>query len=177
MAEELEPVRLSITYVDLPLNEFRKILGHFENAYNQVLLAQNPSGRKRVRKEEKLCIRQITAPGTNEIYLVGVVDILILVSKSLDIAKKYWETEKARRDAQASKWNAKKARWDAKTAEKRFRTSLDMEGATEAIISKSHSWAGRFLHEAFQLIDRLERCRAILSVEIHFNGASTRLKK
>jgi hypothetical protein len=176
MAEEVEPVRLYIRYEDLPVNDFRKILGHFEKAYNQLLLAQSPSGRKRVRKEEKLCIRQITAPGSNEIFLVGVVGILIGVSRSLDFLKKYWDAQKARWDAQTAKWNAKKAKWDAKTAEERFRTSLDKAEATEAIIRRPDSLADRFLHEAFQLIYRLERSRTILSVEIRFNGTSIHLK-
>lgn len=181
MAEEQEPIRLHIEYEDVPVSDVRKILEHFEKAYNQVVLAQGPTGRRRVRRQEQLCIRQITAPSSVTIFLIGV-SLLSLV-KGMDLLKKYWDASKARWEAEKAHWDArtarenfKNAKWNVRMAKQRYLKLTSEKEGTEAIIRNGDVTAERFVHEAFQLISRLERSKRIQRVEIRFDDTSIRLK-
>jgi hypothetical protein len=163
MDDSPPPFRLLIRSDELPTALFRGLLRDLECAYNSVaILEVEPLGR-RLRKKEKLRIKEISSPASMEISFSGIPAAFLTLSIAIEFLKKLWDQRQAYWDEENSKWVAGIGKRDFKK----------LPGEIE---SDGIRLAATIAADIFSLFDRVERARGIEAFEFQFNGQTFPLK-
>jgi hypothetical protein len=163
MDESPATFRLLMRSDELPTAVFRGLLRDLECAYNSVaVLEVDPAGR-RLRKKEKLRIKEITSPASIEIVFAGMPAALMTLGIAMGFLKKLWDQRKAY-------WDPEKSLWVAEIGKRDFKK---IPGDTE---SDGVRLAATIAADIFSLFQRIERARSISEFEFQFNGQSLPLK-
>jgi len=163
MEESPSTFRLLMRSDELPTAVFRGLLRDLECAYNSVaVLEVDPAGR-RLRKKEKLRIKEISSPASIEIAFSGMPAALLTLGIAMEFLKKLWDQRKAYWDAENSKWVAEIGKRDFKK----------LPGEIE---SDGIRLAATIAADIFSLFERVERARSIEVFEFQINGQSLALK-
>lgn len=163
MNESPAPFRVLMRSEELPIALFRGLLRDLECAYNTVaILEVEPPGR-RLRKKEKLRIKEIAAPASIEISFSGIPAAFLTLSIAIEFLKKLWDQRKAY-------WDEKNSKWIAEIGKRDFKK---LPGEIE---SDGIRLAATIAADIFSLFDRVERARSIEAFEFQFNGQTFTLK-
>lgn len=163
MEESPATFRLLIRSEELPTAVFRGLLRDLESAYNNVAVLQvEPVGR-RLRKKERLRIKEIASPAATEIVFCGIPAALVILAVAIDFLKKLWDQRKAYFDSERGVWVAEIGKRDFK--------KLPGDGTPDGV-----RFAATMAADIFSLFARIEKARSIDSLEFEFSGQSLALK-
>jgi len=163
MEESPAIFRLRIRSEELPAAVFRGLLRDLESAYNSVaVLHVDPAGR-RLRKKEKLRIKQIASPADLEIVFSGMPAAFLTLGVAIEFLKKLWDQRKAY-------WDAENSKWVAEIGKRDFR-KLPGGASSDGV-----RLAAAMAADIFSLFDRVEKARSIDAFEFQFSGQSLALK-
>jgi len=155
--------RLLMRSEELPAALFRGLLKDLESAYNSVAVLQvEPAGR-RLRKKEKLSIRQIVSPEAVEIIFGGMPAAFVILDVAMEYLKKLWDQRKAYFDSERGVWVAEIGKRDFK--------KLPANDSSDVV-----RFSAAMAADIFSLFERIEKARSIRSLEFQFSSRSLAVK-
>ena len=163
MADSPATFRVLMRSEELPAAVFRGLLRDLECAYNIAAVLQvDPPGR-RLRKKEKLRIKEIASTADLEIVFSGMPEALLTLGIAIGFLKKLWDQRKAYWDEENSKWVAAIGKGDFR----KFPGDDSSDGVRMAAAMSA---------DIFSFFDRIEKSKSIEAFQIQFSGQSLPLK-